>query len=105
MDHSSGKNTILLEILGIERQIKRITRNPTYRKISKNLEMLSDDRFGRRVVIIPSPDDMETNIEVRKHSDEMQEIVQKYQDLRNEYKEKLNTLYTRRRDLKRKLFG
>ena len=67
--------------------------------------MLSDDRYGNRVIIVPSPDNMTHNIEVRIHSDEMRETLQKYQDLRNEYKEKLTKLYTRRRELKRKLFG
>jgi hypothetical protein len=105
MDHSTEKNSILHEILGIERQIKRITRNPTYRKINKNLEILNDDRFGSRVIVVPSPENMERNVQVRIHSDEMREILEKYQSLRNEYKEKLTTLYTRRRELKRKLFG
>lgn len=105
MEHSTKKNSILHEILSIERQIKRITRDPTYRKINKNLEMLNDDRFGSRVLIVPSPENMAQNIEVRIHSDEMRETLEKYQDLRNEYKEKLTKLYTRRRELKRKLFG
>ena len=105
MAQGTEKNSILHEILSIERQIKKITRDPTYRKINKNLDMLNDDRFGNRVIIVPSPDNMSQNIEVRIHSDEMRETLQKYQDLRNEYKEKLTSLYTRRRELKRKLFG
>jgi hypothetical protein len=105
MERKGGKNSILSQILEIDREIKRITRDSTYRKITKTLDMLNNDRFGRRNIIIPSPDDLDSNIEIRKHSQELREVIEKYQIRRDAYKEKLTELHTRRRELKRKLFG
>jgi len=105
MSTGEGTNSTLQEILKIDRKIKRITSDSDYRKIKKNIDILKNRRFGNRSMTIPLPEDMEQNIQVRRHSDELRDIIKRYEAKETEYKERLNKLYKKRRKLKKKLFG
>ena len=92
------------EVLEVEAEIKQIMRNPTYVKIVRNLKLLKRMGFGNPVRIIPSPDDFNKNVEVRRHSKEMKEIMRRYDERRLEYDKKIKDLLKRRKNLENQLF-
>lgn len=95
---------MLKEILEVEAEIKQIRRNPTYMKIVQNLKRLNGIGFGNLVMTIPSPDDLNRNLEVRRHSKEMNEIKYRYEEWQLEYEKKIKVLSKRRKDLEKQLF-
>ena len=99
-----SRPSILEEILEVEAEIKKIRMTPTYRKIVHNLRKLNRMGFSNPVITIPSPDDLNKNLEVRRHSKEMKEIMYKYEELRLAYRNKINDLYKRRKTLEKQLF-
>ncbi|MFP3951694.1 MAG: hypothetical protein ACLFVP_06125 [Candidatus Bathyarchaeia archaeon] len=98
-------NSVLKEILKIDRKIKSITSDSDYRQIKKNIDILKNRRFGNRSMTIPLPEDMTQSVEVRRHSDEIKNIIKRYEAKETEFKERLNKLYKKRRELKKKLFS
>jgi hypothetical protein len=53
---------------------------------------------------VPSPDNFETTIKVRKDSQEMMELVTKYQERYDEFSERLFELQEMRKILRNKIF-
>ncbi len=100
----ASRTSILEEILDIDVEIERIRRNPTYRKIVKNLRRLRRMGIGNPVMTIPSPDDFSRNLKVRRHSKKIKEVLRRYDERRLEYEEKIEALNTRRKGLEKKLF-
>ena len=100
----SSRTSMLKEILEIEAEIEQIRRNPTYMKIAQNLKRLNGMGFGNPVMTIPSPDDLNRNLEVRRHSKEMKEIMYRYEELQLGYRTKINDLRKRRKNLEKQLF-
>ena len=99
-----SRPSILEEILEVEAEIKKIRMTPTYRKIVHNLRKLNRMGFSNPIMRIPSPDDLNKNLEVRRHSKEMKEIIYKYEELQLEYGIKINDLRKRRKNLEKQLF-
>lgn len=99
-----SRPSILEEILEVEAEIKKIKMNPTYRKIVYNLRKLNRMGFSNPVMTIPSPENLNKNLEVRRHSKEMKEIMYKYEELQLQYGNKINDLRERRKDLEKQLF-
>ena len=95
---------MLEEILEVEVEIKQIRMNPTYMKIVQNLKQLNRMGFSNPVMTIPSPDDLNKNLEVRRHSKNMNEIKYKYEERQLEYEKKINDLHKRRKNLEKQLF-
>jgi len=96
---------MLMEILEVEAEIKQIRGNPTYMKIVRNLKLLKGMGFGNPVMMISSPDDLNKNLEVRRHSKEMNEIMYRYEERLLEYEKKIKDLRKRRENLEKQLFG
>ena len=96
---------MLKEILDVEAEIKQIRGNPTYMKIVQNLKRLNRMGFGNPVMTISSPDDLSKNLEVRRHSKEMNEIMYRYEERQLEYEKKIKDLRKHRNDLEKQLFG
>ena len=100
-----SRPSILEEILEVEDEIKKIRMTPTYRKIVYNLRQLNRMGFGSPVrMTIPSPDNLSKNLEVRRHSKEIKEIMYKYEELQLGYRTKINDLRKRRKNLEKQLF-
>jgi hypothetical protein len=104
MKNLASRTSILEEVLEVEAEIKQIMRNPTYVKIVRNLKLLKGLGFGNPVRTIPSPDDFNKNVEVRRHSKEMKEIMRRYDERRLEYDKKIKDLLKRRKNLENQLF-
>ena len=96
---------MLEEILEVEVEIKQIMMNPTYMKIVHNLKQLNRMGFSNSVMMIPSPDDLNKNLEVRIHSKKINEIRNKYEKRQLEYEQKINDLLKHRNNLEKQLFA
>lgn len=100
----ASRTSMLKEILEVEAEIEQIRRNPTYVKIAQNLKRFNGMGFDNPVMTIPSPDDLNRNLEVRRHSKEMKEIMYRYEEWQLEYENEINELRKRRKDLEKQLF-
>jgi hypothetical protein len=60
--------------------------------------------FSNPVMRIPSPNDLNKNLDVQRHSKEMKEIMYKYEELQLGYRTKINDLRKRRKNLEKQLF-
>ena len=92
------------KILEIETEIKQIKRNPSYMKIINILKIV-ETRIGNVVMIIPSPDDLKTKMEVRRHSPEMKDIIHRYNKRQLEYEKKIKNLYDQKHNIEKKIFA
>jgi len=101
----SNKASILETILNIEDEINRLRKDPTYMKIKKSLKKIERINFGSRLIRVPSPDDLEKDIEIRKRSKEMAFIKERYRERLVEFDEKLVSLHKDRKNLVKQLFG
>jgi hypothetical protein len=101
----SKRSTVLEEILNLDKEIIQLRNDSTYRKIRKSIEKLENRSFGSRTVSIPAPDNLDEEIEVRKRSEEMSSIKQRYQDRLHEFEEKLDSLHRERKILVEQIFG
>jgi len=99
-----SRTSMLEEILEVEVEIKQIMMNPTYMKIVHNLKQLNRMGFSNSVMMIPSPDDLNKNLEVRIHSKKINEIRNKYEKRQLEYEQKINDLLKHRNNLEKQLF-
>ena len=96
---------MLKEILGVEAEIEQIKRNPKYMKITQYLKRFNGVGFGNPLMTIPSLDDLNRNLKVRRHSKEMNEIICRFEEWHLEYEKKIKDLCSRRNDLEKQLFG
>jgi len=74
-------------------------------KIKKSLKKIERINFGSRLIRVPSPDDLEKDIEIRKRSKEMAFIKERYRERLVEFDEKLVSLHKDRKNLVKQLFG
>lgn len=101
----ASRASILKEILEVEAEIEQIRGNPTYMNIVQNLKRLNGMGFSNPIMTISSPDDLNKNLEVRRYSKEMNEIMYRYEEQQLEYEKKIKNLRKRRKDLEKQLFG
>ena len=104
MGSLTDKAFVLEEILKIEDEIKQLKMDTAYLKIRGNLKILEDSSFGNSPITTLSPDNLDIKIETRRHSEEIKGIIRRYREKQNEYEEKINGLYSRKRMLEKQIF-
>lgn len=98
------RKDILREILKIEDQINMMKRNPTYIKIKYNLNYLEDRRFGSNILLIASPDDLDTILKMRNNSLEMKNTILRYREMQAEFDVQIDNLQNQKARLQKQLF-
>ncbi len=98
------RKDILREILKIEDQISMMKRNPTYLKIRYNLNYLEGRRFGSNILLIASPDDLDTVLKMRNNSLEMKNTILRYKERRAEFDVQIGNLNSEKTRLQKQLF-
>jgi len=99
----SQKSAILIDILNVEAELRKLRQDKRYRKIKQVVQKFSQLRGG--FITIPSPENFDKQITLRKNTDEFREAVEQYEDKINVYNVKLKKLVDKRRFLEKKLFG
>jgi uncharacterized protein YeeX (DUF496 family) len=89
----------------IDDEINRIKSDSTYRRVKRNLRILKEARTGGRLLRVRSPDDIDRFIEVRKNSEEMKEVLSKYEDMVEDYTKRVRNLAKEKAELEKILFA
>ncbi len=89
----------------IDDEINRIKSDSTYRRVRRNLRILKESRTGGRLIRVRSPDDIDRFIEVRRNSEEMKKVLSKYEDLVEDYSQRVLNLAKKKAELENYLFA
>ena len=99
----SQKSSLLIDILNVEAKLRTIRQDKSYRKMKQVIQKFSQLRGG--FITIPSPENFDKQITLRKNTNEFNEAFEQYEDKINVYNEKLKKLVEKRRSLEKQLFG
>ena len=99
----SQKSSILIDILNVEAELRKIRQDNSYRKIKQIIQKFSQLRGG--FITIPSPENFDKQITLRKNTNEFRDTIEQYEVKINVYNEKLKKLVEKRRTLEKQLFG
>ena len=99
----SQKSSLLIDILNVEAKLRTIRQDKSYRKMKQVIQKFSQLRGG--FITIPSPENFDKQITLRKNTNEFNEAFEQYEDKINVYNEKLKKLVEKRRTLEKQLFG
>jgi hypothetical protein len=102
---ASSRKSTLIKIMEIDDEINRIKSDSTYRRVRRNLRILKEMRTGGRLIRVRSPDDIDRFIEVRKNSEEMKEVLSKYEDMVEDYTQRVRNLAKEKAELEKVLFA
>ena len=102
---ASSRKSTLIKIMEIDDEINRIKSDSTYRRVRRNLRMLKETRTGGRLIRVRSPDDIDRFIEVRRNSEEMKEVLSKYEDMSEAYTQRVRNLAKEKAELENHLFA
>lgn len=102
---ASSRKSTLIKIMEIDDEINKIKSDSTYRRVRRNLRMLKETRTGGRLIRVRSPDDIDRFIEVRRNSEEMKEVLSKYEDMSEAYTQLVRNLAKEKAELEKILFA
>ena len=88
----------------IDRTISRLNSDNEFRKIKQNIKRMENPTFGKRMIRILSPDDLKTELMIRKKTRRWKMIKSKYDNMRREFEDRISSLYIKRNELEYKLF-
>jgi len=94
----------LKEILAIDVKIRKLERDPDYRKIKETLKELERNRFGSPFISIPSPEDLEKVLRFRRSSAQLRETIELYRERRDDYRLRIHKLQIEKKRLRKTLF-
>jgi hypothetical protein len=100
---ASKRSTALIEIMRIEDQVNRVTKDKRYRRIQENVKALKTS-YGRAIVKIGNPEDMEKMITVRKNSVDAKGYLKTYELMLFEYDVLMLELRKQKSKLRKQLF-
>lgn len=101
----SSRKSTLIKIMEIDDEINRIKSDSTYRRVRRNLRILKEARTGGRLIRVRSPDDIDRFIDVRRNSEEMKEVLSKYEDMVEDYTQRVRNLVKEKAQLEKNLFA
>ena len=101
----SSRKSTLIKIMEIDYEMSKIKSDSTYRRVRRNLRMLRETRTGGRLIRVRSPDDIDRFIEVRRNSEEMKEVLSKYEDMSEAYTQLVRNLAKEKAELEKILFA
>jgi uncharacterized protein involved in exopolysaccharide biosynthesis len=101
----SSRKSTLIKIMEIDDEINRIKSDSTYRRVRRNLRILKEARTGGRLIRVRSPDDIDRFIDVRRNSEEMKEVLSKYENMVEDYTQRVRNLVKEKAQLEKNLFA
>jgi hypothetical protein len=94
----------LKRIMEIEQRLFSIESDSKFRKMQDNLKILETNVVGSRHIRIGSPENLERMIEFRRHSEEMNEVIQGYKENLEKYENIIFKLNREKEQLQKELF-
>lgn len=88
----------------IEKRLHSLENDPKYMELQQNLKVLESGTIGSRHVRIGTPENLDSMIELRRNSDEMEDLVQRYRDTLAKYQNRIDHLNKEKQQLQKELF-
>ena len=88
----------------IEQILHSIYSNEKFRKMRNNLNILESKAFRSRYIKIGSPKNLERMIEIRRHTKEMDYVIQGYKEGLEVYEIRIENLNREKKKLQKELF-
>ena len=101
---SSTRRSSLMRIMEIEKRLHSLENDPKYMELQKNLKTLESGTIGSRHVRIGTPENLDSMIELRRNSDEMEDLIQRYRDTLAKYQNRIEKLNKEKQQLEKDLF-
>jgi hypothetical protein len=100
----SKNKSSLQKIMEIDKKIGQIKRNANYRKIKKGIRKLEEFHHANRLITIPSPQNFEKEIRIRRRSKELDKVKQLYKNQLDKFDEEILSLLEERTVLENQIF-
>lgn len=94
-----------MRIMEIERKVHSIENDPTYREMKQNLKTLETNPIGSRHVRIGQPENLSNMVELRRNSEEMDDLIKRYKEGVEKYQVRIDKLNQEKRKLQKELFS
>jgi hypothetical protein len=101
----SQRNNYLLRVLEIESKIKDIEHGEEYLRVKREIRILENARNSSGKIIVSSPEDTGTLVELRKNSADVKAYLNVYQGKMRSISERIDSLNVEKSNLKRKLMS
>ena len=88
----------------IEKKVQRIESDPKYREMKQNLKTLETNPVGSRHVRIGTPENLESMVELRRNSVEMDDLIKRYRANVDKYQIRIDKLNQEKLQLRKELF-
>jgi hypothetical protein len=93
-----------VQIMAIEQKLSRIKSNIKYKVLQNNLKILETKVFGSRHIRIGNPENLEKMIELRRYSEEMDDVILRYKKVLKRYEDRIESLTLEKKLLQKELF-
>jgi len=88
----------------IEKRVHSLENDPTFREMLDNLKTLETNAIGSRHVRIGTPENLNNMIELRRNSQEMDDLIKRYKENVDKYQIRIDKLNREKKQLQRELF-
>jgi uncharacterized membrane protein YfbV (UPF0208 family) len=88
----------------IEKRLHSLENDPKYMELQQNLKTLESGTIGSRHVRISTPENLDSMVELRRNSDEMEDLIQRYRDTLAKYQNRIDLLNKEKQQLEKELF-
>jgi hypothetical protein len=90
--------------MAIEQKVHGIKSNMKYKELQNNLKILETNLVGSHYIRIGSPENPERMIELRRYSEEMDDVIQRYKKGLEIYEDRIEILNLEKKLLQKELF-
>ncbi len=101
----SQRRTSLLRVLEIESNIKDIEHGDEYLRVKREIKLLENARNGSGRIVVSSPEDMSTTVELRKNSADVEQYLSRYRVRMRGVSDRIDSLNFEKSNLKRELMS
>jgi len=101
---SSTRRSSLMRIMEIEKRLHSLENDPKYMELQKNLKTLESGTIGSRHVRIGTPENLDRMVELRRNSEEMEDLIQRYRESLAKYQNRIEQLKNEKQQLQKELF-
>ena len=97
------RSSTLTQIIKIDQKVQKTIKSTRYRNIQRNLRTLKNTT-GPSIITVQDPQDMTKNLTLRKNSQKAKQLLQRYQQLSDQYQTQFKKLQKQKNTLKETLF-
>ena len=88
----------------IEKRLHSLENDPKFMELKENLKTLESGTIGSRHVRIGTPENLDNMVELRRNSEEMEDLIKRYRDSLTRYQSRIDQLNKEKKQLERELF-